>query len=113
MKKKKETKKNNKIVRYLKKIKKTLLIEIGILILFSIGFLIFDLSLELGKFHGLVFSLYVLYFSALILIVNLGISLVNIFMENKERSKKFLVSGIITTILGMIISYIGGRLFFL
>ncbi|MFP4111694.1 MAG: hypothetical protein ACLFPQ_03630 [Candidatus Woesearchaeota archaeon] len=93
------------------KIKKNLIVQSIIIILLIIALIIFDLSLNLGKFSGLVFSLYLSYASILIFIINGITSMVYFFRKKNEKSKSFFLVGLILGIIGILVAYIGGRLF--
>jgi len=90
-----------------KKAKKLFFTELGILLFVGLIFLVLDLSLDLGKYHGFVFSLYVLYFSVILIFVNAIISTINLFREKKEASKRFITVGAIVSLLGFALSYAG------
>lgn len=90
-----------------KKSKKLFFTQLGILVLVALIFMVLDLSLDLGKYHGFVFSIYVLYFSVILIFVNTVLSLVNLSMEKKKASKRFIIVGAIVSILGFGLSYAG------
>ena len=92
------------------KLKKLLRIEALVLLIVIIGLLLLDFSLELGKFHGLVFSLYLLYGSGLIFVINALVSLYYYKKKQKQKSKSFIWTGIIIGLSGAMIAFIGGSL---
>lgn len=90
-----------------KKAKKLFFTELVILVFMALVFAILDLSLDLGKFHGFVFSLYILYFSVIVIFVNTVLSLINLFRERKKASRRFITVGAIVSLLGFGLSYLG------
>lgn len=94
-----------------KKSKKIFFIESGILVLISIILIIFDLSLALGKLHGIVFSILLVYISVLIFFINLMIAVIKLVKKKEKESKRFFFTGLIVLVLGVLVSYLGGRLF--
>lgn len=62
-------------------------IAAGVYVAVLLGFLIFDLSLTLGKFHGLVFALYSAYFSGAFLLVMAVLAFLN--RKRPERLRAY------------------------
>ena len=92
-------------------LKKLVIIESVLLLILAIAVAVFDASLKLGKFHGLVFSLYLAYGSGLIFIINSIISAAYLFKKDKPNAKNYIATGLIIGVTGVIVAYFGGRLF--
>ncbi len=90
--------------------KKLILAERTILAALAAAIFFFDVYLELGSFHGLVFSIYLTYASIALFLVNAAISLVFAVKKETERAKRFIVTGVALGLAGTIIAYSGGRL---
>ncbi|MFW5865723.1 MAG: hypothetical protein ACOCU6_01380 [Nanoarchaeota archaeon] len=93
-------------------LRRLLLIELIILFIYCIGVMILDLSLALGTFHGLLFSLLTLYFSILVFMVNSVIAIVNTLKKRTIAAKHYIIAGMITTGAGCLIAFVIPHVFF-
>ncbi len=91
------------LTRYLK-------INALILLVLGIAFAILDATLRLGKFHGLVFALYIFYAAVAQGIVNLVLALIRYLRDERSAALAFLLSGLAATLLGTLLAYVGGQL---
>ncbi|MCF7861318.1 hypothetical protein K9M79_03645 [Candidatus Woesearchaeota archaeon] len=91
--------------------KKLFMIESIILLLIVIAVAIFDSVLQLGKLHGVVFSLYLFYASIIIIIINTVIAIFYFIKGRRKKPVSYLIVGFVLGVVGIIISYVGGRLF--
>lgn len=91
------------LTRYLK-------INALILLVLGVAFAVLDATLRLGKFHGLVFSLYLFYAAVTQGIVNLIMALIRYLRSERTQALAFLLSGLVTALLGTLLAYVGGQL---
>lgn len=89
--------------------KKVVWTNLLFVLVLALVLLIFDYSLNLGDFHGVVYSLYLLYASALIFIVNAGIAIYR-WQKDKEF-KGFATGALAAPATGIILAYLGRLLF--
>jgi hypothetical protein len=86
---------------------KILSVNIIVFILITLGIALFDFSLTLGKFHGLVFVIFMLYASALFFLVNIVLYFI---FRKKENSIYYLISSLSIPSIGIGISFLAGRI---
>lgn len=91
------------------KLQRLATIEFVLLVILTGALALLDISLQLGDFHGLVFSIYMAYASAAFFIINVIIAIVNA-VKGKEGARYYLVIGILTGLAGLALAYIGGRI---
>lgn len=78
--------------------------------LFAVAFAILDLSLSLGPLHGVVFSLYLLYLSILVLLANLIVMIVLLFRKRRSQAMSFLKMGLVLGLCAAIVAFSAGLL---
>jgi hypothetical protein len=83
---------------------KILTVNMIILIIILVGALIFDMGLELGGLHGVVFTLYTVILSSAALAINIILAIIFLLMKNKKASS-FALSSLVYLI-GIGITYI-------
>jgi hypothetical protein len=89
--------------------KRPYIVNASTIAVLTIFFAVFDASLTLGNFSGLVFSLYLLYGSIALFVFNMIAA--GILAKRKKEYLSVLISGILFPVIGAIIAYVGGRLF--
>ncbi|MFP4118736.1 MAG: hypothetical protein ACLFTH_01635 [Candidatus Woesearchaeota archaeon] len=92
------------------RLKRLVIFDLAALFVLIIAITILDFSLALGKFQGLIFSLFTMYASFAIFIINGIISLVYLLKDNVHVAKEFVIAGIIMLITGFLIAFLGGHL---
>ena len=91
-------------------IRRYLTINALILVVLAAAFAILDATLRLGKFHGLVFSLYLFYAAIVQSVVNLVLALVHYLREHRPRALAALVSALFVALSGSLLAYGGAQL---
>jgi hypothetical protein len=95
------------------KFSKLLTIDLVIALIAIIAVAIFDLNLQLGKFSGLVFGLYLLYFGIGLLLIHLITALWQwLKLKRSQRAVDFVVAGLISAILTIAVAYLVPSIFF-
>jgi hypothetical protein len=80
-----------------------------ILLVLGVAFAILDATLRLGKFHGLVFALYLFYAAVAQGVVNLVLALIRYLRDERTAALAFLLSGLVIALLGALLAYLGGQ----
>ncbi len=92
------------------KLNKDILYANGIIYLVAfLGIGLFDMTLELGKFSGLVFFLYMAYFGVLALIINLILAVISYF-KNPANWPSYTTAGVLMALLGVLPGWVASLL---